>query len=246
MFFGLNDHAKVKPSHVWLRFSSGRQVLWNTWSVQLWRSAALRQCLMKPSGRSCAPHPSRRGRGSAGYCNGEAQGVENTSLQSELAFSEGRGWCWGFPNICSPLCLCLYRSSGRSVFHLKGLHRFTQHRQISVESGLWLLASVESFQIDRNEVTLPRPWGMWGWGWFGIWGWLRRKREGFTKREKNINVIFSSDIVKKHYLNVNLPWSNHRFNSITEGGPALRALPYTLRDSCCLDEILLWDESFFF
>lgn len=91
-------------------------------------------------------------------------------------------------------------------------------------------------------MTLLRPWGKWGWGIrIGIWVDLRRKREDFTKTF----MWFFSDIVKKHYLNMILSWNYHRFNSIREGGPALHSFPETLRDSCCLDEILLYEKMFF-
>lgn len=41
------------------------QVRWSTWSARPWPSAAWRLCLTRPSGRSSAPRPSRRGEGSA-------------------------------------------------------------------------------------------------------------------------------------------------------------------------------------
>lgn len=134
---------------------------------------------MKPSGRSCALRPSRRGRGSAEYCNGEPQGGENA-----VAIRIRRKTMAGFPKYLFTPCVLAYIEA--LVDQTSIWKDFTD---LSSADG-FLFASVCLVLSDWQEWSdFAKALGKLEGRGFGIWSWLRRKREDFTK-ETNIHFIF--------------------------------------------------------
>ena len=133
----------------------------------------------------------------------------------------------GFPQISiHPLCPCLHRSSGRSIWKdSTDSDLFSPFRSTGMT---WLCEGLGECEGEGGV-------------WSGIWGWLGRKGGGFY----NHSCHFTQTLWRNTTWMWFLSWNYRRFNSIREGGPALHSFPYTLRDSCCLDEILLSEKKCF-